>query len=177
MSPAARRAAGIPERASAVWQHPLTPFDNPYIAGDPVYYPLFAGRTDIFNRIGEVWSVKENPDSIIVYGHRRMGKSSILRNLEQAAPPGSVIVYADIAGETSFVESTADLLLGLADRMVAAVKRVYPEAKLPVPDPNDFTSPPRAQIQFNRIAERVRDVLGKTTSSWLWTNLKRWKKL
>ena len=95
-----------------MWSLPAEPFDNPYVAGDPVYPPLLAGRKDIFDRIGEVWSAKDDPDSIILYGHRRMGKSSILRNLDQVAPPGAVIVYADMAGETSFVESTADLLSG-----------------------------------------------------------------
>ncbi|MCP4531358.1 MAG: hypothetical protein GY831_09025, partial [Delftia sp.] len=109
MTPAARRAEGVVERASTVWQRPTMPFDNPYVAGDPVYPPLLVGRVDVFNRIGEVWSAKANPDSIILYGHRRMGNSSILRNLDQVAPPGSLIVYADMAGQTSFVASTADL--------------------------------------------------------------------
>jgi hypothetical protein len=125
MAPAARRAAGILERTSSAWQRPARPFDNPYIVGDPVYPPLLVGRKDVFDRIDEVWSAKKNPDSIIIYGHRRMGKSSILRNLDQVAPPGSVVVYADMAGETSFVATTADLLLGLADKIYTAVRRSY----------------------------------------------------
>ncbi len=163
LTPAARRAAGIVERTSGVWQRPVTPFDNPYVAGAPVYPPLLVGRKDVFNRIGEVWSAKANPDSIILYGHRRMGKSSILRNLDQAAPPGSVIVYADMAGETSFVESTADLLLGLADRIHAAVRRAYPATKLSEPDPDACSTPPRAQFQFDRLMEQVREALGGRT--------------
>lgn len=161
MSPALRRAAGIHERTSAIWQRPIKPFDNPYKVGDPVYPPLFVGRQDIFSRIGEVWSAKDNPDSIILYGHRRMGKSSILRNLSQVAPPGSVIVYVDMAGETSFVSSTADLLLGLADRIHAAVRRDYPQAGLPEPDPAAFATQSRAQIQLNRLFERVREALAE----------------
>ena len=88
MAPTARRAAGIVERTSAAWERPARPFDNPYIAGDPVYPPLMVGRKDVFDRIGEVWTAKKNPDSIILYGHRRMGKSTILRNLDQVAPQG-----------------------------------------------------------------------------------------
>jgi len=159
MAPAARRAAGILERTSAAWQRPARPFDNPYIVGDPVYPPLLVGRKDVFDRIGEVWVAKENPDSIILYGHRRMGKSSILRNLAQVAPQGSVVAYADMAGETSFVASTADLLLGLADRIYTAVRRVYSRTALPEPDPETYTTQARAQFQLNRLVEAVRDTL------------------
>ena len=163
MTPAARRAAGIVERTSAVWRRPATPFDNPYVVGDPVYPPLLVGRKNVFDRIGEVWAAKENPDSIILYGHRRMGKSSILRNLDQVAPPVSVIVYVDMAGETSFVASTADLLLELANRIYTAVRRAYPEARLPEPDPETYNTPPRAQFQLNQLVERVRDALAGHT--------------
>jgi hypothetical protein len=103
-----------------VWQRPGSPIANPYVVSNPVTGSLFVGRAGILNRIGEVWSAKAHPDSIILYGHRRMGKSSLLRNLDQAARPNSVIVYVDLAGETSFVESTADLLLGLATKLHAA---------------------------------------------------------
>ena len=159
MTPTARRAAGIVERTSSVWQRPARPFDNPYIVGDPVYPPLLVGRKDLFDRIGEVWTAKKNPDSIILYGHRRMGKSSILRNLDQVAPRGSLVVYADMAGETSFVESTADLLLGLADRIYHSARRACPAAPLPAPDPHDYGSQAQAQFQFNRLLEAVHDAL------------------
>jgi AAA+ ATPase superfamily predicted ATPase len=159
MAPTARRAAGIVERTSSVWQRPSRPFDNPYIVGDPVYPPLLVGRKDVFDRIGEVWTAKRNPDSIILYGHRRMGKSSILRNLDQAAPQGSIVVYADLAGETSFIESTSDLLLGLADRIYHAARRAYPAAPLPKPDPREYSTQAQAQFQLNRLLEGVRDAL------------------
>jgi hypothetical protein len=159
MAPTARRAAGIVERTSAAWQRPATPVDNPYIVGDPVYPPLLVGRKDLFDRIGEVWTAKKNPDSIILYGHRRMGKSSILRNLDQVAPPGSAVVYADMAGETSFVESTSDLLLGLADRIYHTTRRACPAATLPQPEPEAYGTQAQAQFQINRLLEAVRDAL------------------
>jgi hypothetical protein len=159
MAPAARRAAGILDRTSTAWQRPARPFDNPYIVGDPVYPPLLVGRKDVFDRIDEVWSAKKNPDSIIIYGHRRMGKSSILRNLDQVAPHGSVVIYADMAGETSFVESTADLLLGLADKIYVAVRRSYGDLAVPEPDPEAYATQSRAQFQLNRLLEGVREAL------------------
>jgi hypothetical protein len=159
MAPTARRAAGIAERTSSAWQRPDRPFDNPYIVGDPVYPPLLVGRKDVFDRIGEVWTAKRNPDSIILYGHRRMGKSSILRNLDQVAPQGSLVVYADMAGETSFIESTSDLLLGLADRIYYATRRACSAPTLLAPDPGAYSTQAQAQFHFNRLLEGVRDTL------------------
>jgi hypothetical protein len=159
MAPTARRAAGIAERTSSAWQRPDRPFDNPYIVGDPVYPPLLVGRKDVFDRIGEVWTAKKNPDSIILYGHRRMGKSTILRNLDQVAPQGSIVVYSDMGGETSFVESTGDLLLGLADRIYYATRRACSAATLPAPDPEAYRTRAQAQFHFNRLLESVRDLL------------------
>ncbi len=158
ISPQMRREAGIGERQSAVWQRPVKPFDNPYIAGDPVYPPLLVGRADIFNRIGEIWGAKENPDSIILYGHRRMGKSSILRNLAQASPEKTIIAYADMQGETSFVASTEDFLLGLADRLYSAVEQTYLGA-LSQPHPDDYNSPGRASRSFNVLTDHIRPLL------------------
>ncbi len=159
MSPSERLATGLIDRTSNIWQRPTTPLNNPYIAGDPVMPPLFVGRRDIFTSINETWRAKASPDSIILYGHRRMGKSSILRNLDQAAP-GRVIACVNLQGETSFVASTADLLLALADRIYAEVKRARPEAALTQPPADQFTTPASAQIQFNRFMEQVRTALG-----------------
>jgi hypothetical protein len=64
-----------------------------------------------------------------------------------------------MAGETSFVASTADLLLGLADRIYAAVRRSLPEAKLAQPAASEYTTPAQGQIQFNRFSEQIRDAL------------------
>jgi hypothetical protein len=161
MSPGERLATGLIDRMSDVWQRPAKPLDNPYIAGDPVMPPLFVGRRDIFTRINEIWHAKKNPDSIILYGHRRMGKSSILRNLDQAAP-GRAIAYVNLQGETSFVASTADLLLALADRIYAEVRRARPNLALNQPPADRFTTPASAQIHFNRFMEDVRAALGET---------------
>lgn len=163
MAPAARRAAGIVERTSSAWQRPARPFDNPYVVGDPVYPPLLVGRKDVFDRIGEVWTAKTNPDSIILYGHRRMGKSSILRSLDQVAPSDSLVVYADMAGETSFIESTADLLLGLADRIYNTARRARAGSVLPEPDPETYDTQARAQFQFNRLLNAMCDDLAGGT--------------
>jgi hypothetical protein len=88
-----------------------------------------------------------------------MGKSSILRNLDQVARGRKLIVYADLKGETSFVASTADFLLNLADRIYAAARRAFPAAELPEPDPVFYESNREARHQFTRLTEAVRDHL------------------
>ncbi|MCB8966754.1 MAG: hypothetical protein H6660_07640 [Ardenticatenaceae bacterium] len=115
-----------------------------------------------------MWSAKANPDSIILYGHRRMGKSSILRNLEQAAPPGSLVVYADLAGETSFVASSGDLLLALADKLYLGLHSTlhgapHDAADLPEPDPAQYANAAQAQFQFNRLTGRIAALLAGRT--------------
>ncbi|MCA9962372.1 MAG: ATP-binding protein, partial [Anaerolineales bacterium] len=168
MNRAEQRAVQVTQARATIWERPAAPIANPYIVGDPVYPPLLAGRTDIFNRIAEVWSAKANPDSIILYGHRRMGKSSILRNLEQAAPPGSLVVYADLAGETSFVASSGDLLLALADKLYLGLHSTlhgapHDAADLPEPDPAQYANAAQAQFHFNRLTGRIAALLAGRT--------------
>jgi hypothetical protein len=69
------------------------------------------------------------------------------------------VVYADMAGETSFIESTGDLLLTLADRIYTVTRRVCSGSTLPEPDPEAYGTQSRAQFQFNRLLEGVRDAL------------------
>ena len=159
MLPSERLAAGHVARESTVWEHPIEEIANPYVVGDPVFPPLFVGRGDILARIASLWSTAANADSIILYGHRRMGKSSLLRNLDQAAPSGSIVAYVDLQGETSFVASTADLLAGLANRIYSAVRRALPDSGLVRPEADAFTTPARAQLLFDQFMEQVRDVL------------------
>lgn len=153
----ADRQVILPTKLTAkIWKQPLTPFPNPYIVGNPVYPPIFIGRQDVLSRINEIWTAKDNPDSIILFGHRRMGKTSILRNLREVAPVNSVVIYADMAGETSFVKSTGDLLMALADRVYAAIRNAYPLIEIAQPDAAAFSTSFLSQIAFSRYIEQVR---------------------
>ncbi|NES23625.1 MAG: AAA family ATPase, partial [Symploca sp. SIO3E6] len=57
------------------------PIRNPYIIGDPVEGNLFVGREDIIRQLEELWLTNHQVQSVVIYGHRRMGKTSILRNV------------------------------------------------------------------------------------------------
>jgi len=58
------------------------PFPQPYIIANPVVGRGFVGRQDILNRLEALWVVPSQRPSVVLYGHRRMGKSSILQNLK-----------------------------------------------------------------------------------------------
>jgi hypothetical protein len=162
MVPSVRRALAGGERRAAFWVRPAEPLPNPYKAGDPVAPPLFAGREDVFNQVQEVWGSKRNPDSIILYGHRRMGKSSILRNLGEYAPPDSRVVYADLKGEAALAQGSHHLLRGLADAVVWAAQAQGLD--LPEPDDSGYATPAEAGLSFRRYLRRTLAVLPEEAS-------------
>jgi len=153
MSLSRRRAIPGEQRQATFWARPAEEFPNPYKTGDPVYPPLFVGREDVFNEIRRVWSGKANPDSIIVYGHRRMGKSSILRNLGEYAPTGSLLVYADLKGLLAFAQGVHHLLRGLADEI--AIRAQERGLNVREPSPADYASPSEAALSWRRMLREV----------------------
>lgn len=152
LSPLAHQSESLSPQAT-LWQQPAQPFDNPYIAGRPVTPPLFVGRNDIYRQIAATWSAQSTPDSIILYGHRRMGKSSILRNIPLFIPLTGLFVYSDLSGDTSFVTSAADLILELASKLHHAAQQQG--QSLPAVPPSDYTNAHDAQYHFNRLLEQV----------------------
>ena len=71
------------------------PVANPYVLNNPVKPPLFQGREDVLRRLEELWSGEGQKPSVVLYGHRRMGKSSILQNLGEGARFGKNTVIVD----------------------------------------------------------------------------------
>ena len=89
------------------------PIYNPYVAGNPVSGELFVGRQDIFRRFEELWAGSGELPAIVLYGHRRMGKSSILRNLGVHFGGDTVLIYFDMQ-RVGIVQNTAELLFNAA---------------------------------------------------------------
>lgn len=54
---------------------------SPYTVGAVVAPERLIGRQDIFARIQQIWDKPGRRDSLVIYGQRRIGKSSIVRNL------------------------------------------------------------------------------------------------
>ncbi|MBK8898612.1 MAG: hypothetical protein IPN66_15720 [Candidatus Competibacteraceae bacterium] len=54
---------------------------SPYIVGAPVPAARLIGRYNILAQIEAAWTKPGQRDSLVIFGHRRMGKTSIARNV------------------------------------------------------------------------------------------------
>lgn len=112
------------------------PVANPYVVGNPVKDHLFIGREDILRRLEELWRVMEQPPSVVLYGHRRMRKSSILRNL--GASLGSQVTVIDFNMQrVGLVANTGELLYNLALALYDGLSRAL-KTQLREPDEEKF---------------------------------------
>ena len=108
----------------------VEPVANPYVIANPVRGDLFVGREDILNRLEELLVGKGQKPSVVLYGHRRMGKSSILDNLGARFGAQTIIVDFNMQRE-GMVANTGELLYNLALAMYDA---------LPTPTPSQADS-------------------------------------
>ncbi len=125
----------------------LEPVPNPYIVGQVVTGQIFKGREDIFREITSYW----NPSTstlvpILLYGHRRMGKTSIARNLtEKHIGADYMPVYSSAQG---YGENELTLLYHIA----SAFKR---QMGIEVPQLSDFKTAVRGA--FGNVIEEARE--------------------
>lgn len=73
------------KRKSNALQEKFSPYPNPYIAGNPIdpisNRSMFFGRSDIVQMISREIKEPSQKPSLLLYGRRRMGKTSALLNL------------------------------------------------------------------------------------------------
>jgi hypothetical protein len=132
-----------------------TAVPNPFegYSGLPVIGTAFIGRRDTLRRIETHWAGGKLLPTLILYGHRRMGKTSILRSLEQAAPADTLIVYLDMQ-DAGWVGHTGELLLDLAE----AIQRRAAEAGLQCGDPpaaDEYRDLGHARRALNTLLNRL----------------------
>ena len=132
--------------ATAVGEQTIEqPIQNPYVVGDPVEGSLFVGRDDILRQLKELWLMGRQMQSVVIYGHRRMGKTSILRNAAQTVGAGLQLVYINMLRSAS-ADSLSDVLIAMTDE-IAAVTRV------PAPSDDELMAQPSRT--FDRYLKRV----------------------
>ncbi|MFM9101860.1 MAG: AAA family ATPase, partial [Cyanobium sp.] len=120
---------------------------NPYVAGNPVKGGLFVGREEILGQLEELWLKSGQVDSLVLYGHRRMGKSSILQNLPDRLDPATNWVVDFNLQSVSRV-NTGSLLFDLATKMRDEASR-HPEAQLPSSSSAEFSVPEETAFRAN----------------------------
>ncbi|MCX6027977.1 MAG: ATP-binding protein [Chloroflexi bacterium] len=128
---------------------------NPYegYSGLPVTGPTFVGRNDILRQIETRWAVSDRLPPLILYGHRRMGKSSIVRNLGRGTDSSMILVYLDMQ-DAGWVDHTGQLLLDFAE----AIYRKASEAVLdagPAPVEGDYADLGVARRALNSLLDRL----------------------
>lgn len=115
----------------------VDPIANPYVVGSPVVGNLFVGRDDILRRFKELWGNSSQLPSIVLYGHRRMGKTSILRNLTKHIQEDVVVDFN--MQRVGYVDSTGELLYNLALAIYYAIS-LKQKNTLDEPCDNEFLS-------------------------------------
>ncbi len=114
----------------------LEPIENPYIAGPPVTGSLFVGREDILTQLEELWLRPGQVESVVIFGHRRMGKTSILRNLPGRLTPTTHIINFNV--QTLGTLNTQQLILALAQTLYDDLPA---HIHIPEPQSTDFPTP------------------------------------
>ncbi|BAY12233.1 ATP-binding protein [Calothrix sp. NIES-2098] len=98
------------------------PVLNPYIVGDPVQGNLFVGREDIIRQLEELWVTGYQLQSVVLYGHRRMGKTSILVNAANSLGAGIQLVYVNLLRLGDTPQGVGEVLMAITDEISQAVK-------------------------------------------------------
>jgi hypothetical protein len=122
------------------------PIENPYVVGPPVTGSLFVGREDILTKLEELWTKPGQLESVVIYGHRRMGKTSILRNLPGRFANNTKIINFNIQTQGN-VRSTTELIFNLAQ---AIYDDLPPHLQTATPEPQitDFDRPEQSFKRF-----------------------------
>jgi len=119
------------------------PVASPYIVGALVPPERLAGRADIFAQIQSSWAKSGQRDSLVIYGHRRMGKSSIVRDL---------LYFCKLGDDTALSVlnlQSVDWGQGLADLCYAIAYRLWERAGTSIaePDPEGYTAHPLTALR------------------------------
>lgn len=126
------------------------PVRNPYVVGDPVEGERFVGRDDIMRQLQELWLMGQHLQSVVIYGHRRMGKTSILKNAAQILGANVKVAYVNLL-KYAWAETTVDVLTAITDQ----VARV-----MDLPSPADAEMVAKPELTFERFLQRAIQSLG-----------------
>ncbi|MEQ9355014.1 nSTAND1 domain-containing NTPase [Coleofasciculus chthonoplastes] len=136
--------------------------DSPYIIGNPLteQQEIFVGRNDISTRIEQLLLDQRRPP-LLLYGQRRMGKTSLLNNLGRLLPNTIVPMFVDLQGPVSGASDYTGFLYNIARGMVESAKRkrglVLPSLTRESIAADSFTC-------FDEWLDKVEQTLGNNTA-------------
>ena len=132
---------------------------NPYIAGAPVTEQrMFFGREDVFNWIQNSLAGQYADHILVIHGQRRVGKTSVLKQLGNRLPKKYVPVFFDLQGRT---HTTLDRFLWWLAREIVRVLKQERGIEVPVPEKEVFA----ADLEYfeNKFLASLRPLLGENT--------------
>ncbi|RLC67025.1 MAG: ATP-binding protein, partial [Chloroflexi bacterium] len=136
--------------------------DNPYVIGVPLTerQEIFVGRTDVSARIEQLLLDRRRPP-LLLYGQRRMGKTSLLANLGRLLPSTVLPLFVDLQGPASHAADHAGFLYNVARAMVASAARQRAFDLPPLPRQSLSADP---FTRFDEWLDEVETALGSSTA-------------
>jgi hypothetical protein len=106
------------------------PVLNPYVVGDPVSCKLFVSRPDIIRQLEKLWLTPGNQlQSVLLYGHRRTGKTSILLNAAESLGSQVKVAYVNLLRLGDTPQGVGEVLMAISDEISDAVNIPPPADK------------------------------------------------
>jgi len=129
--------------------------ENPYVFGMPLsqHQQIFVGRTEVSERIQRVL-IDTIQLPALLYGQRRMGKTSLLKNLGRMLPKDVIFFFVDGQG-IAIAKDYAGLLYNISREMIKSAKRY----KLALPKISRETLKEDPFSYFNEWLDDVEDTL------------------
>jgi tetratricopeptide (TPR) repeat protein len=117
---------------------------NPYIAGAPVVETsMFFGREGVFSWIERSLAGKYVDHILVLHGQRRVGKTSVLKQIPNFLPEKYIQVFFDLQGRTN---TTLDRFLWWLAREIARTLKQEADISLPHHDRDAFATDPEYLI-------------------------------
>lgn len=111
---------------------------NPYIAGAPVTEArMFFGREDVFQWIENSIAGQYADHILVIHGQRRVGKTSVLKQLGNRLPKRYIPVFFDLQGRT---HTTLDRFLWWLARETVRVLKQERGVEIPLPEKEAFSA-------------------------------------
>ncbi|MGK7880925.1 MAG: ATP-binding protein [Crocosphaera sp.] len=138
---------GLESIATEVGDITITePISSPYVIGDPVFGQLFVGREDILRELKELWLNATQVQSVILYGHRRMGKTSILRNINSCLDGNIKLAYLNLQSLGEIRQGASEIVMAMSDEISEVLE-------IPAPNDADFLQLP--ELTFRRFLKKI----------------------
>ena len=132
---------------------------NPYIAGAPVAETkMFFGRDDVFSWIEQSLTGRYADHILVVHGQRRVGKTSVLKQLHNRLPERYIPVFFDFQGRT---HTTLNRFLWWLSREIVRVLKQDRGIIVPTPEQGAFTNDP--DYLDNQFLPNLQPALGNHT--------------